>query len=198
MQRVKIIAVFVMLFSASFSLMVSGQNASSEAAKLLSRESKDETNEKAPRLIRVSTSGADSAEPDIASASDGSVYLIWVEHRANKEADVFLQKFNAERKTIGGKVRVNPKIGQATAWRGDPPSVKVGNDNTVYVGWTARVEVQEGSANDLYLSVSRDGGQTFAAPVKVNDDRIPADRGMHSMAIDKNNHIYFSCLMRAI
>ncbi len=46
---------------------------------------------------------------------------------------------------------------------------------------TARVEVAEGSANDLYLSVSRDGGKSFDAPVKVNDDRLPAVHGMHSL-----------------
>lgn len=194
MQRIKIIAFFAAMLSVALLFTAFGQKASLKAIKSPSKESKDKAADKTSPFVRVSTSETDAAEPDITSAPDGGVYLIWVEHRANKESDVFLQKFNAEKKPLSEKVRVNPKAGQATAWRGDPPTVKVGSDNTVYVGWSGRVEVKEGSANDLYLSVSRDGGRKFDAPVKVNDDKIPAVHGMHSMAIDKNNHIYFSWL----
>jgi hypothetical protein len=194
MRKIKILAGLVMLFSAPFLFPVSGQNASPETTRLLPTESESGARDKTSPFVRVSIPDADSAEPNIADAPDGSVYLIWVEHRANKEADIFLQKFDAQRKPVGERVRVNPGAGKATAWRGDPPTVKVGGDNTVYVGWTAGVKVEEGMANDLYLSVSRDGGRKFEAPVKVNDDAIPADRGMHSLAVDKNNRIYFSWL----
>jgi hypothetical protein len=194
MRKIKILAGLIMLFSASFLFPVSGQNALPETTGLLSSKSKEKARDKKFPSVRVSNLAVDSAEPNIAAAPDGSVYLIWVEHKANKEADIFLQKFDDQRKPFGESVRVNPIAGKATAWRGDAPTVKVGSDNTVYVGWTASVKVEDGMANDLYLSVSRNGGRKFDAPVKVNDDAIPADRGMHSLAIDKNNRIYFSWL----
>lgn len=146
------------------------------------------------RETRISTLDANSAEPNLASAPDGSIYLVWVEHGANKTADVFLQHFNGDGKSLGEKVRVNPRQGQATAWFGDAPTVIISGDGTIYVGWTAKVDAPKGNANNLYLSVSRNGGRTFDTPVKVNDDTKPASHGMHSLAVDKENRVYLAWL----
>ena len=144
--------------------------------------------------ILVSKADADTAEPAVAADSAGNIYVLDVEHGANKTADVFVQKITDDGTKESDKVRINPNEGQATAWRGDPPTIKIGTDNRVYVGWTARVETAEGNADDLYLSVSRDGGKNFDAPVKVNDDRLPAVHGMHSLEIDKTGRIYLAWL----
>lgn len=142
----------------------------------------------------VSAQNEDAAEPAIAADADGNIYVVYVEHGANKAADVYLQKFSSDAKSIGERVRINSDAGQATAWRGDPPTIKLGKDQTVYVGWTARVESSKEGANNLYLSVSGDGGKTFKAPLKVNDDQPPAVHGMHALEVDKNGHIYFAWL----
>jgi hypothetical protein len=142
--------------------------------------------------VRISAEDRDAAEPAMATGSDGSVYLAWVEH-GEGGADVLFTKLNNEGRAQGSPVRVNPKMGEATAWRGDPPTVAVGQDGTIYVGWTARV-MAEGHANDLYLSASRDHGQTFDAPVKVHDDKNPAPHGMHSLAVTKDGRIYVAWL----
>lgn len=94
----------------------------------------------------------------------------------------------------GSPVRVNTQPGTATAWRGDPPTVAVAPDHTVFVGWTARVEAESGHATNIYLSSSRDRGQTFSAAVKVNDDTKPAVHGMHSLAIGSDGRIYVAWL----
>jgi hypothetical protein len=142
-----------------------------------------------PKPVRVSADNTDAAEPSIAPGADGTIYVAWVEHRENKEADVMLAHLDREGQTVGAPVRVNPKAGEATAWRGDPPTVAVGSDGTVYVGWTARVAAT-GHANDLYLSASRDGGKTFEQPVKVNDDGKKVTHGMHSLAVSVDNRVY--------
>lgn len=143
--------------------------------------------------VRVSAESGDAAEPAVAASLDGNVYLVWVEHRES-EADVLFTKLDREGKPSGvPPVRVNPKAGEATAWRGDPPTIAVGQDGTIYVGWTVRVADGE-HANDLYLSTSRDEGQTFNSPVKVNDDEQPAVHGMHSLAVSKDNRIYVAWL----
>lgn len=142
------------------------------------------------QTVRVSAPEVDAAEPAVATAPDGGVYFVWVEHGEKKQADVYIQKFSAEGKAVGEKVRVNPQAGQATAWRGDQPTIVVGADGAINIGWTARVASADKPANDIMFSVSRDGGKTFGAPVKVNDDTLPADKGMHSLAVDKSGKVY--------
>jgi BNR repeat-like domain len=147
------------------------------------------TTSNVPKPVRVSADNTDAAEPSVASAPDGTVYVAWVEHREKKEADVMLAHVDREGQTVGAPVRVNPTAGEATAWRGDPPTVAVGADGTIYVGWTARVAA-EGHADDLYLSASRDKGKTFEQPVKVNDDGKKVTHAMHSLAVAADNRVY--------
>ena len=144
-------------------------------------------------LVRVSAEGVDAAEPTAASAPDGSFYVAWVNHEANNRADVMLGRHDPG-KTPAASVRVNPEAGTATAWRGDQPSVAVAKNGSVYVVWTARVEADGRKGTDLYLSVSSDMGQSFATPVKINDDKVPAAHGMHSMGVAADGRIYVSWL----
>jgi (2Fe-2S) ferredoxin len=143
--------------------------------------------------VRVSLENTDAAEPAIAAAQDGTAYVAWVEHRAKKEADVFVLHVDREGQAMGAPVRVNAQAGEATAWRGDPPTLAVAPDGTVYTGWTARV-AGERHANNLYLSASRDGGRSFEPPVKVNDDQKPGGHGMHSLAVSKDGRIHLAWL----
>jgi hypothetical protein len=153
-----------------------------------------------PQAVRVSAEGTDAAEPAIAAAKDGSVYVVWVEHKAEGAADVWLAHFDAGGRRLGATpTRVNPKAVQATAWRGDAPSVAVAPDGrTVYVGWMARDKpVAASSSADsagLHLSVSRDGGRTFAPPVKVRDDPKPAAHGMHSLLVAEDGRVHLAWL----
>ncbi len=152
-----------------------------------------ETKANDQNVVRVSAPEISSAEPAIASDSEGNIFVVYVEHEG-KLADVFLQKFDQDTKQIGERVRVNPEKGNATTWFGDPPTIKIGDDNRIFIGWTAKVENPEKSnENVLNLSVSRDG-KTFDAPVKVNDDTAPSSHGMHSLAIDRNNHVFIAWL----
>jgi hypothetical protein len=144
-------------------------------------------------LVLVSGEGIDAAEPATGVAPDGSFYVAWVNHEPNNRADVMIGRYEPG-KTPGPAVRVNPDAGTATAWRGDPPSVTVGKTGFVYVVWTARVESNGKKGTDLYLSVSSDLGQTFAAPVKINDDKVTSAHGMHSLQVADNGRIFVSWL----
>lgn len=142
-----------------------------------------------PQPVQISATGVDAAEPSTASAPDGTFYVAWVNHDA-KQADVMIARFNGEGVQQGSAVRVNRQPGAATAWRGDQPSVAVGPDGALYVLWTPRVEAKDKHGTDIYLSVSNDGGQSFASEVKVNDDKVPNAHGMHSLAVAKDGRIY--------
>jgi hypothetical protein len=144
--------------------------------------------------VQLSADGVDAAEPVTAASSDGNLYVAWVNHEVKNQADVMIGRFDSQGKMRGAPVRVNPQPGGATAWRGDQPSVAVAEDGAVYVVWTARVEADGKKGTDLYLSVSTDMGQTFAAPVKINDDKVPGAHGMHSLGIAGDGRIYVSWL----
>jgi hypothetical protein len=146
------------------------------------------------QALRISPQDSDAAEPAMATGPDGSVYVVWVEHKSGSEADVMLAHFDGAGKRVGLTTRVNSEEGKATAWRGDPPTISVDRDNIIYVGWTARVESPSGHATDIYLSSSRDAGATFTQSVRVNDDDKPAVHGMHSLAVAKNGRIYLAWL----
>lgn len=146
-----------------------------------------------PPPIRVSGAETDAAEPSLVAAPDATIYIAWVEHRPNRQADVFVAHLDAEGRSLGGPTRVNPQAGGAKAWHGDPPTLAVAPDRTLYVGWTARHESQT-SASILYLSSSHDEGRSFAPPVKVNDDTRPASHGMHSLAVGPSGHVYIAWL----
>lgn len=141
---------------------------------------------------KVSSGTVAAAEPSVIRDASGSIFVLYVEH-IDKDADVFVQKADAAGKLIGEKVRVDPQPGEAKAWRGDPPTVAFAPDGTMLVGWT-RKSGHDGSKTDLMLSASHDGGRTFDAPVKVNDDELPASHGMHSLAVDANGRIYLAWL----
>lgn len=173
-------------------ILFSGCQSAPQDARVSTQESKanDQT-----AAIRVSTLGADAAEPALAADSGGNLYVLYVEHGADKSADLFLQKFAIDQKPIGEKTRVNPEKGRVKAWFGDPPTIVVGADGAVYVGWTATVKsAEKPNANVLYLSVSRDGGRSFNAPVRINDDLAPAAHGMHSLAVGRDGSIYAAWL----
>ncbi|HKE55560.1 MAG TPA: sialidase family protein, partial [Pyrinomonadaceae bacterium] len=144
--------------------------------------------------IRVSSGDADAAEPAIASSPDGNVYVVWVDHSQDGKADVMFAQCSSRGELQGKAIRVNPQPGVATAWRGDPPTIVVAPDQTIFISWTAKVESETGHATDIYLSSSRDQGHTFSEPVRVNDDKKPAVHGMHSLAVAKDGHIYVAWL----
>jgi hypothetical protein len=144
--------------------------------------------------VLVSRADGTAAEPAIASSPSGDVYVVWVDHDQNGKADVMIARFSRDGQMEGAPTRVNSQAGIATAWRGDPPTVAVAPDHTVFVAWTAKVESDAGHATDVYLSASRDNCRTFAEPIKVNDDTRPAVHGMHSLAIARDGRIYVAWL----
>ena len=143
--------------------------------------------------VQLSAPEVDAAEPVTVAAPGGGFFVAWVNHTAVQTADVMLARFDGEGIANGAAVRVNPQVGVATAWRGDPPSVAV-TDRAVYVLWTARVEVDGKKGTDLYLSTSEDQGKTFATTVKVNDDKLPGAHGMHSLAVSRDGRVYVAWL----
>ncbi|HYY42482.1 MAG TPA: hypothetical protein VE775_07085, partial [Pyrinomonadaceae bacterium] len=92
----------------------------------------------APQVVRISAEGTDAAEPALVAGRAGTAFVSWVEHAADGGADVFVRHVRADGTPLAAPVRVNAERGAATAWHGDPPTLAVAPDGTLYVGWTAR------------------------------------------------------------
>ena len=144
------------------------------------------------KSLLVSPEGAEASEPAIAAGADGRVFIAYVQ-KSGEAADLFVRAYDAAKDALGDAVRVNPVAGQVKTWYGDPPTIAVGPSGAVHVGWTAKYP-DGAKGTILYMSVSRDGGATFEAPVRVNDDAEPASHGMHSMAIEKDGTVHFAWL----
>src|ERR1044072_7238408 len=70
-------------------------------------------------------------------------------------------------------VRVNPDGLVVEALHHAPRLIQAPGGGPLYVSWSSEKSKPEGTlfASDLRLSRSLDGGKTFEAPLRVNDDR---------------------------
>lgn len=141
------------------------------------------------RKVLASPANVDSAEPAVAADAQGNIYVAYVEYTPEKAADLYVRKFDSELRPDGEKVRVNPQPGTVKSWRGDQPTIKIAGEK-MYVGWNWSVKKDDKTGNDLMLSVSADGSKSFAAPVRINDDSVPASHGMHGLEVD-GDKVYF-------
>jgi hypothetical protein len=104
----------------------------------------------------------------VAAGRDGRPLLAWAaqEGHANQ---LYLRRLGDDDATA---VRVNPD-GLGVEALHHPPRLAVAPDGPVYVSWSSEKPKPEGTlfASDLRLSRSLDGGRSFDAPLRVNEDR---------------------------
>lgn len=108
-------------------------------------------------ILRLTGTDAESEQQQLAVLGD-SIYVLWSE--CSFECEVWLRRSTDAGATFGSGVRVSQ--GPVRAFE---PRMVV-RDSRVFVSWTGqRPDRYEA---DIYLSLSVDGGATFAAPVNVS------------------------------
>jgi len=114
-----------------------------------------------------------SVEPNLSTGPDGRVYLSWLEP--------------IQPKAYALKFAVRPKGGNwstpHTITQGENPfdsSILALPDGSLVAYWLTKSGPGR-HANDVNLSISRDGGQTWSQPIVVNRDRTPTERGFASI-----------------
>lgn len=121
----------------------------------------------------------------VALSPEGNrAYVAWVE-RTEETWDVWLRAYDAASESMGDAVRVNATPGNAAVHAQAPPQVGVDFEGRVYVAWINRIDVpgRRFPANDLFVAVSEDGGQTFGRELPVNSDfgGEPAGHTFHNL-----------------
>jgi len=115
--------------------------------------------------------------PAVAMGADGKPIVAWI---AGGHANTV---FVARPGESSEPARVNPPATSADSLH-QAPGLAVGPGGEVYVTWSSTKPKPEGVlfASDLYLSRSLDGGRTFEAPLRVNDDR-PISHSFENLAL---------------
>jgi hypothetical protein len=116
--------------------------------------------------------------PALALGRDGRVLVAWAMQQGH-DNNVVVVAAGSD----GKPVRVNPE-GMTVDSLHQPPGVAVGPAGEVYLSWSSPKPIPAGGffASDLRLSRSLDGGRTFDAPLRVNEDR-PISHSFEGLAV---------------
>lgn len=128
---------------------------------------------------------------------DGAVYLAW---RTLDPAPA-TNRLVVARSSDGGKVWQQADVAPVTGTRGADPKLAIDGDGTLHVAYTFNSARAAGSENpaesegtdddDILAVRSTDGGMTWSAPVRVNDDPAgnDAEQSLAEIAVAPNGRI---------
>jgi hypothetical protein len=144
----------------------------------------------------VWTPGPGSAQPSLTATREGGFALTW-QQKQGAGAELRLARFDASRgDTVRLSVASSVPSAQVAIARGDDwfvnwadfPSLAV-LDNGDWVTFTLRQSTGSTYAYDIHLQRSVDGGATWQAPVKVNNDGQPVQHGFVSLLPDGDDRV---------
>ena len=124
----------------------------------------------------------------------GKTHISWIQSEAGNLALHYLQS-SWDSDSFPQSVQVNPPA-QPAASLHEPPALAVGPDQSIQILWTTPHPQANGKlfTSILNLSHSEDGGQTFSAPVRVNDDNIVTGHSFENLAIGQDGTIHMAWL----
>lgn len=118
-----------------------------------------------------------AAQPDLVVAPDGRLLLSWIETGNGSAHALMLAAFD------GNAWSVPQEIARGDDWFvnwADTPHLAATADGALWAHWL-RQSAKATYAYDVVLSRSADGGNTWSAPIKVNDDGTPTEHGFVSL-----------------
>ncbi len=118
--------------------------------------------------IRVNNdaTASEQGEPAIATAPNRDVYLVWSDPRTGARGrDIYFSKSSDRGAGWAPNIPVNDDSGGAA--QGEP-TIATDVAGMIYIAWTDNRNLN--TAPDIYATRSSNGGSSFAANVKVNDE----------------------------
>jgi len=116
--------------------------------------------------------------------NSGEVFAAWTDYR-NGDPDIFFSKSTDGGMTWSGSVKVSDDTGTAIQTK---PAITVDESDNIFIIWA---DYRNGDM-DIYLSFSRDGGSSWSASVKVNDDTGQADQNLGAITASNGYvHIFY-------
>ena len=118
-----------------------------------------------------------AAQPDLVVAPDGRLLLSWIETGSESTHALMFAAFD------GTAWSAPREIAHGDDWFvnwADTPHMAATADGALWAHWL-RQSAKATYAYDVVLSRSADGGNTWSAPTKVNDDGTPTEHGFVSL-----------------
>jgi hypothetical protein len=122
---------------------------------------------------------------NIEVGNDGTIYVAWMVYDGYSltDCDIFFAWSVDGGHTFNAPTHVNPLEGEA---RHSHPWIEIDEGNSVYVAYTKR----NSTVFSVYLARSQNGGSSFEAPVKVNDDSTNRYRGGPQVVTSQDGKIH--------
>jgi hypothetical protein len=137
----------------------------------------------APQVLQAAAAPGTRGWPALTLDRNGTAHSIWLDHRGLAAGNTSESGHDKHRGTHDG-VAMAQKSGLfyasgSTSASGEHELAKgvcyccktaltAGPDGTLFAAWR---HVYEGNMRDIAVTVSRDGGKTFTAPVRVSEDK---------------------------
>ena len=134
-----------------------------------------------PASLRINTDATalEQGAPRVAVAPDRSVDVVWRDPRnAAKGPDIYFAKSTDIGATWTPPVIVNDDAGAAVQAE---PRIAINQTGAIFVAWTDSRSAN--TASDIYATRSTNGGASFAANIRVNDDQGPVQQLAPSLAV---------------
>ncbi|HYS72523.1 MAG TPA: sialidase family protein [Thermoplasmata archaeon] len=122
----------------------------------------------------------------IETAANGTVYVVWWDF---SRSNIYFDWSSDRGTTWHTDKRVNDRDGSASGggWQLSIPAMNVDqNSGAIYVAWP---DVRNGNL-DIYMSGSTDGGLTWSANNRINDDSDSTTQYMVDLAIDSHGTVH--------
>lgn len=128
-------------------------------------------------VMVVGMDSIDEGMPSITVDSEGRVFVVWEQfNRSNQSKGIYIARSDNGGISFDYIRKVNDNI----SW-GEQPSIAIGNDNKIHIVWKdwrndADLKWVSGGGidginnADIYYANSTDGGRSFSANVRVDDD----------------------------
>ncbi|HJU05085.1 MAG TPA: sialidase family protein [Nitrospiraceae bacterium] len=122
----------------------------------------------------------------------GNLILAWYDKQGETRA---LRAIRVGKEDLSpSPAQINPDGMEPDALH-QAPGLATGPQNEIFVSWSRPKRSQDAPfAADLQLSVSRDGGASFAPPATVNDDRAPINHSFENLYIGPDGNVYLTWL----
>jgi hypothetical protein len=125
----------------------------------------------------MSPAGPGSGQPELAAATDGRVFMSWIEREGRGHKMLFSTR---DTKGAWAAPRV---IGSGAKWfvnDADTPSIAVLPDGSLAAHWLTNNEPGS-EAYDLNVVLSHDGGATWSQPIVPHRDHTKSEHGFVSL-----------------
>jgi chitodextrinase len=133
-----------------------------------------------PPSLRINTdaTAAEQGMPHIAVAPDRSVDIVWRDPRnPAKGPDIYFAKSTNLGASWNPPIVLNDDVGAAVQAE---PRIAINESGTIFVAWTDSRNAN--TVQDIYATRSTNGGASFTANVRVNDDQGPVQQTAASLA----------------